>query len=474
MILEFDDFKKGKLPKVVIIGSGPAGITLSKSLADKGIASLILEIGGENWTEKAHNTSKGEVIGGDYFPLESTHLKYFGGSSNHWAGVSRPLDPGDFDEREDIQGYIGWPIKNHELDPYKSKTEEILEIPSMTERNITQNLMEVQFQLSPPVRFAQKYKKHFEKSDKSHICFYTYLLSVSAEKGRVRAVNLTGPGNKKIVLDIDTVVFCGGGIENSRMLLWSNQQSSTPVVSNTNTLGKYWFEHPHNNAGEMRLLADIYDYRTEWGMGFFSPSPDAMKKYGILNACLRLQRFPNKVNTLIRNAMCSYQPLDSKSTSILSREVDCLHDIQLVWEQQPRPENRIELSKTEKDAFGVPRAELHWDLSELDYKTPKVMMELFGKYLAKEGLGALRSYEHIIRQNEYPKGGVMAGCHHMGGTRMADNANEGVVDSNLQIFGMQNAFVLGSSVFPTCGHANPTYTIVQLALRLADHLKLRV
>lgn len=58
----------------------------------------------------------------------------------------------------------------------------------------------------------------------------------------------------------------------------------------------------------------------------------------------------------------------------------------------------------------------------------------------------------------------------MGGIRMASDGRDGVVDKVLRIFGMKNIYVLGSSVFPTVGHANPTFTIVQLALRLGDHL----
>jgi choline dehydrogenase-like flavoprotein len=62
------------------------------------------------------------------------------------------------------------------------------------------------------------------------------------------------------------------------------------------------------------------------------------------------------------------------------------------------------------------------------------------------------------------------GAHHMGTTRMAADPRDGVVDPNCRIHGLGNAFVAGSSVFPTYGWANPLLTIIALALRLADHL----
>ena len=62
----------------------------------------------------------------------------------------------------------------------------------------------------------------------------------------------------------------------------------------------------------------------------------------------------------------------------------------------------------------------------------------------------------------------------MGTTRMADSADRGVVDSNQQVFGVNNLYMGGSSVFTTSGHTNPTFTIVQLSLRLADHIDTRI
>lgn len=58
----------------------------------------------------------------------------------------------------------------------------------------------------------------------------------------------------------------------------------------------------------------------------------------------------------------------------------------------------------------------------------------------------------------------------MGGTRMSNTKSSGVVDPNLRSWDVSNLFIVGSSVFPSGGHANPTLTIVQLAARLADYL----
>ena len=58
----------------------------------------------------------------------------------------------------------------------------------------------------------------------------------------------------------------------------------------------------------------------------------------------------------------------------------------------------------------------------------------------------------------------------MGTTRMSTRPDEGIVDTDCRLHGYANLYLAGSSVFPTGGHANPTLTIVALALRLADHL----
>ena len=66
--------------------------------------------------------------------------------------------------------------------------------------------------------------------------------------------------------------------------------------------------------------------------------------------------------------------------------------------------------------------------------------------------------------------GYHGASHHTGMTRMAIKPSEGVVDVNCKVFGLSNLYISSASIFPTASHANPTYTIVALSIRLAEHL----
>ena len=68
----------------------------------------------------------------------------------------------------------------------------------------------------------------------------------------------------------------------------------------------------------------------------------------------------------------------------------------------------------------------------------------------------------------------MGAWHHMGGTRAGTNIKDSVVDGDLKIHGLDNIYVNGSSNFTTGGFTNPTFTIIQLAIRLSEKIKERL
>jgi choline dehydrogenase-like flavoprotein len=138
-------------------------------------------------------------------------------------------------------------------------------------------------------------------------------------------------------------------------------------------------------------------------------------------------------------------------------------------EQQPDGASRL-LPTGEHDALGLPRLALDWQVSPLERHSVRRTAQLLGAELERAGVGALDDDDDPFAENR--EWGALRGdsFHMMGGTRMARDAASGVVDTDARVFGTENVYVAGASVFPTGGMANPTLTLLALALRLADHL----
>lgn len=138
-------------------------------------------------------------------------------------------------------------------------------------------------------------------------------------------------------------------------------------------------------------------------------------------------------------------------------------------EQIPNPESRIRLG-SETDRFGLREAVVDWHMMDEDVfsigRAFSVMKAAFAQSKLADFVYPEDSILDRIRAESVPIGG-----HHIGVTRMSADPRKGVVDSNLKVHDLANLYVLGSSVFPTSSHANPTFTIGAMAVRLANHLK---
>ena len=114
--------------------------------------------------------------------------------------------------------------------------------------------------------------------------------------------------------------------------------------------------------------------------------------------------------------------------------------------------------------MGIPKAKINWDINSVDIESAELLEAKILERLANIGL-----IPRKIMQSKFEE--FKDSSHHIGTTRMAKDPVDGVVDINCKVFGLKNLYVSGSSVFPTAGSANPTYTIAALSIRLADHLE---
>jgi choline dehydrogenase-like flavoprotein len=134
-------------------------------------------------------------------------------------------------------------------------------------------------------------------------------------------------------------------------------------------------------------------------------------------------------------------------------------------EQLPNPQSRVTLG-SERDRFGVPRLVLNWIVSQQEIDTLMRMHEVLDGHLRRHDLGQLDHSPAPFGELTFTDA-----SHHLGTTRMSTSPRKGVVDEHCRVHGVSNLYVAGSGVFPTAGHANPTLTIIALAVRLAAYLK---
>ena len=138
-------------------------------------------------------------------------------------------------------------------------------------------------------------------------------------------------------------------------------------------------------------------------------------------------------------------------------------------EQVPNPDSRVTLGP-DRDALGLNEVRLDWRFTELDKYSLRRSLEVVGEEMGRAGLGRLKFHDWVLSDDLSSFPGSES-WHHMGTTGMSADPRTGVVDGNCRVHDVSNLFIAGSSVFPTGGIANPTLTIVALALRLADHIK---
>ena len=455
---------------VAVIGSGPAGMSVAMRLGERGKRAIVLEGGEESYTDASQDIYRGTVVGDPYYDLDVTRLRHLGGSSNHWGGYCRPMEAHIFERRLGSE-VLEWPIGAKDLEPYLADTRRILETEAPDPDFVydaAHGVRTINWEFSPPTRFAWDFRDRFEGDGPLDLCLRANATGLILEDDRVTGVAVQDYDGTRRVVRAEAVVLAAGGLENSRFLLAADRAAEGALVDPRCPLGEYWMEHPHFWVGNAVLDRDFENNAV------YALTPEKQAELGILSCGIAVGRIREAergwAKRTAASIACTAPELGQWVYSKLDRRLFCGASLRAHWEQAPDKANRIVLSERETDRFGMPRMELHWRKGPLERETMEKTLLQFGAALAARDAGRVRLSKWVRREREYPEDDELAGHHHMGGTRMASRPELGVVDANCRVYGRRNLFVAGSSVFATCGQVNPTMTIVQLALRLGDHL----
>jgi choline dehydrogenase-like flavoprotein len=130
----------------------------------------------------------------------------------------------------------------------------------------------------------------------------------------------------------------------------------------------------------------------------------------------------------------------------------------LVGEDMPQSSNRVTLNPAVLDQHGLPAPNVHFD----DHPNDVAMRE--HAWTAGEAMYEAVGAVGTVRTPPYPS------THNMGTARMSSDPSEGVVDAWGRAHDVPNLYVSDGSVFTSGAAANPTLTIVALAIRQGEHI----
>jgi choline dehydrogenase-like flavoprotein len=256
---------------IAIIGAGAAGITIARELIGKDIAVTLIESGGLDFEPETQALYEGESVGVPY-ALDTSRLRYFGGSTNHWGGWCRPMQPIDFEERDWVP-HSGWPIAYDDLVPFYIRANEVAQVGpfrfndadwwSDDGKNQTLPLPggEVTtrwFEYSPPTRFGQVYRKAIDNAPNIKTYLHSNVLEIIPDETAKTVKRLTVGTLSGVRFEVrpKLVILATGGIENPRMLLLSNSVEKAGLGNTHDVVGRYFMEHPHIDKPVEILLTD--------------------------------------------------------------------------------------------------------------------------------------------------------------------------------------------------------------------------
>jgi choline dehydrogenase-like flavoprotein len=520
MIVDFE--RERTLPAFVadvcVVGAGAAGIVLAAQLMRKGKRVLLLESGGRKEDESFQQLNRSDRVGQ---PLKSVHAGRFralGGTTIRWGGQIQEMQERDFEARAEIPG-SGWPIAKSELTPYYERAleaegllpvlrsdEEVWRESGSAAPNLSEDLIPYFTRWCPEPNFARLYRDALTSTNICVVLHATVCELMMNQAGDavlgLRCRNLAGSEH---VFHAPTYVLSLGMMETVQLLLQPLEKGQAPWQKNE-WLGRHVQSHIDYNSARLvdvdrermeQVFPNVYlkgrKYQPKLRVTEERQREDETLNIAGAISFISLgsvERDVRQMKSAARNLLRgNWSAIGVRDTLPALRRLpilvqmaysfyvsrraywpqDVTYWLRVHCEQEPLSASRVTLSP-ERDAMGMFRNRIDWRVSPLEWKTIQRFTQMAQRALENAGLAKLEPQPELALADGFRQVTFDDSYHWMGGTRMAASAADGVVDTDLKLHGVRNAYVCSASVYPTSGFANPVHTLLALAIRLADAL----
>jgi hypothetical protein len=485
-----------------IIGAGAAGILLAVQLTKAGKKVLLIESGHFSIDEEKQKQNEVEMAAKNLANAVWGRKRAIGGTTLAWGGQCLPFTSIDFLKRPWVEN-SGWPIAFDIMEAYYKEATAFMGVDTLDyhsdifskakidDPGIDASLLD--FHVSKWARepnFQVLYKDFLQAN--VMVVYNAQLQRIfRLEDGSVDKIEIQNFNKDVFYTKIKILIIAAGGIETNRILLNNN------AGNHSGWLGKCFMDHPCIEIGDV-VTNDQYRLQKHfnthlWDKRKYSVRLSLSKKIQeekkILNCSAGIMFKPSadkfdpyaelvsfkkdfKLKRLLKVSGSSVNLIKSIWAYIkhgFYYKVNADNKLVLMIEQEPITSSQIGLSIM-NDAFGIPKAKISWNISYKTWETVLGVSGILKTEIERLGLGEVKLYEHIKPHNENWADTLSDVNHHMGGCRMSAAPEGGVVNENLQVWGIPNLFVCSCAVFPTASHSNPTLTMLALGMRLSEYL----
>ncbi len=510
-------FELGDDGVVVIIGSGAGGGTLANELCQKGINVVLLEAGKQEsidsfindewgsflqlaWLDK-RTTSGNWRVAKDFPNLPTWTCKTVGGTTTHWAGASLRFHEQEFKARSvygEIAGanLLDWPVTLQELEPYYARAEDkmgvtrtngIKGLPGNNNfkvfytgakrlgyKEVHTGRMAINSEPRHDRPSCQQIGFCFQgcKSSAKWSTLYTEIPAAEATgkldlrpeshvlkiehdaAGKVTGVLYADKDGKQQLQKARLVCVACNSIESPRLLL--NSASAKFPDGLANSSGQVGRNYMRHMTGSVYAVFDkpVHMFRGTTMAGVIADEVPNNPSRGFVGG------YEMETLALGLPFMAAFLNPGAWGREF-ARQMEGYPNMAGMWlvgEDMPQEKNGVTLHPTEKDKFGMPIPNVHFD----DHPNDIAMRShAFTQGTAVyEAAGATE----VIETPPYPS------THNLGTNRISENPRDGVANKWGQTHDIKNLFISDGSQFTTGGAENPTLTIVTLAIRQAEHI----
>ena len=506
---------------ICVIGAGTAGLALVRELLSSGYTVVALESGGTTVEEETQQLYDCTVTGLPHRGYRQGRFRTLGGTSTRWGGQLLPLTTLDIDQREWI-GAVAWPLTYADLRDYYQRVEHLFGVDGypyesgalnrrpIHETGFDTNQFTVRYAKWPPFarrNLARLVGKDCADSRLVEVVLHANVTELSLNDAGTRVVLVKARTLNGTTIEVKAkhVVVATGTLETIRLLLASRGVAPGGIGNHSGHLGKNFQDHLSIRAAELfprsirglekrfapffidgtmrtaRLELSANMQRDKrllscFGQVLFETPDDS----GFAELREGLRRFQARRNpwpsvegwtNILRDIpnMCRLGAVRLLKQRVAYPD-NALFHLQVDVEQCPNAESTVSLGH-DRDALGIPMLTLDWRIKSLEKRTVQEYVHLFRHEWERLDLGDARWNQKLLEEGDRWLEDVTDVYHQTGGTTMSEHPSDGVADPQLRVHGVANLFLASCSVFPSAGSANPTFTLLALTVRLADHLR---